>query len=137
VNNERCYLIGITPGSNEIVAVDCSAMKECRNDEEHFRVLQKMVAGYIEHVTEPEELKGRCICYVNEEGLLKGFTVNIGASFLLERTIVGRLCVCKGDSPDTFFTKDEAVKLGKEITEIIKKRYDAAIGRYKEGELKV
>ena len=136
MSEERYYLIGIAPGSFEVTAVDCSDMEECRNDVEHFRVLQKMVDGYIEHVTEPEELKGRCLCFVNEEGLLRELTVNIGASFLLERKIVGRLCICRGDSPDTFFTKDEAVKLGKEITEIIQKRYDAAMEKYNEGEVK-
>lgn len=135
MSKERCFVIGIKPERNDVTAVNCSAMEECRKDDEHFVVLQSVVDGYIEHVTEPEELKGRCICYVNEEGLLRGMKLNIRASLLLKRTIFGNLCITRGDSPDTFFTEDEAEKLSKEIIEILRKRCNSVEEELKRGKV--
>ena len=141
MKNERCFLIGIAPDTKWLYVVDCSSMEEYMTDGEHFRVLQKMVDGHIEYVAAPEELQGRCHCYVNEEGLLKSLSLNIGASLLLGQNIVGTLCIAKGDSPDTFFTKDEADRLAKEVADIIRKKIAGIpgiiVGDDTEGEIKV
>ena len=68
---------------------------------------------------EPEEVRGQCIFYVNEEGLLNGSSLNIVATKLCGRLIVGDLCVAHGDGPETFFTKEEAEAMAMKLFEII------------------
>ena len=56
-------------------------------DGKHYQLaeLQEMVGGYIETVRTPNGM----ILVVDEEGLLKRKPINISASFIARRTIVG------------------------------------------------
>ena len=45
MSKERCFVIGIKPERNDVTAVNCSAMEECRKDDEHFVATVKVAVS--------------------------------------------------------------------------------------------
>lgn len=112
--NGRRFLLKLKPDGSMYLA----EFSNIGGEDTELSALQGIVAGYIEHVPEPEEVRGQCIFYVNEEGLLNKLSPNIVATKLCNRFIVGNLCVAHGDSPETFFTKEEAEAMAMKLFEI-------------------
>lgn len=112
--NERRFLLKLEPDGSMYLA----EFSDIGGEDAELSALQGVVGGYIEHVLEPKEVRGRCIFYVNEEGLRRGLEVNLCASVLCGAQIVGNLCVCRGDIPETFFTKEEAEAMAMKLFEI-------------------
>ena len=145
--NDRRFLLKLEPSGDmmlcgfddvegERIAVSALASESAACDVSHsetrhvrqcegLSALQSVVGGYIEHVLEPDEVRGRCVFYVNEEGLLRGLKGNLCASVLCGAQIVGNLCVCRGDIPETFFTREEAEAMAMELYEIFMKKMTA------------
>lgn len=115
--NERRFLLKLEPDGSMYLA----EFSDIGGEDTELSALQEIVAGYIEHVPEPKEVRGRCIFYVNEEGLLKKLSPNYIATILCDRFIVGNLCVAHGDSPEMFFTKEEAEAMAMKLFEIFSK----------------
>jgi hypothetical protein len=64
--------------------------------EQPLKVLQGIVGGWIEHVPMPD---GRSM-WVNEEGHMKGFAINVEASHLCNRIIVGPVAITPPEVDD-------------------------------------
>ena len=121
--NDRRFLLKLEPDGSMYLA----EFSDIGGEDTELSALQEIVAGYIEHVPKPEEVRGQCIFYVNEEGLLNKLSPNFVATKLCNRFIVGNLCVAHGDSPETFFTREEAEEMAMELYEILMKKMTADV----------
>jgi len=64
--------------------------------EQSLEALQGIVGGWIEHV----QLRDGRSMWVNEEGLMKGLPVNVKASEMAGRMIVGSVAITPSRGPD-------------------------------------
>lgn len=72
-------VLKVTPSGTELIRID-----------RELRSLQKVVGGHIDIVT---LVPGHLVMIVDDEGLLKGYPLNPGASAIAERCIVGDVII--------------------------------------------
>lgn len=121
--NDRRFLLKLEPDGSMYLA----EFSDIGGEDTELSALHGAVGGYIEHVLEPDEVRGQCIFYVNEEGILNKLSPNIVATKLCNSFIVGNLCVAHGDIPETFFTREEAEAMAMELYEIFMKKMTADV----------
>tara|TARA_R110002051_G_scaffold225354_1_gene288294 strand:+ start:844 stop:1152 length:309 start_codon:yes stop_codon:yes gene_type:complete len=77
----------------EMMRTGCTVVYQFKKYRPSLEEAQTMVGGYIEEVSTPfKEIQ----LYVDEEGLLKGSPVNMEASMLAMKTIVGDAVMLRG-----------------------------------------